>query len=349
MHNIFFKVKSFFLFFSLTFILSACAGEIVEFQAGDIKDDFCGIHLNYQYCKCAFHNEFCEEIAMNKKEAKKYVNQEYDRWVEKEKQNFATKCYSDNGIYDDDKCEYCQEGEKAVDGECVKKRGEDEELSDDNQGAGENGECKYDSDCDAICEGDTKWKMGCNARTNTCEKTFDTDCTANMENFGELSFSMICVNGECARDNESIRAKRDELKKLKENYSNELKDLNARRDDLKNVMLDANKNCLNGIADMTDVAIIEFAARVASITAGGIPDLASASVDYFNDAMNRLYGYTKSTPNGEQKLKPDEYIKLNCDLYNYFKTELSNSDIDVDEIIENAKEVDAELKALPVL
>ena len=45
-------------------------------------------------------------------------------------------------------------------------------------------------------------------------------------------------------------------------------------------MLDANKSCINGIADMTNLAIFEFSTRIASLMAGGLPDLASASLDY---------------------------------------------------------------------
>jgi len=56
-----------------------------------------------------------------------------------------------------------------------------------------------------------------------------------------------------------------------------------------------------------------------------------------------------SVPSGNEKLKPDEYIKLNCDLYDYFKTELAGSDSEVDEIVENARRADEVLKSLPVL
>lgn len=48
----------------------------------NIKDDFCGVHINYQYCKCAFHNEDYDNIKMSKSEAKTYVYAEYDKWIE---------------------------------------------------------------------------------------------------------------------------------------------------------------------------------------------------------------------------------------------------------------------------
>ena len=50
----------------------------------DIKDDFCGIHINFQYCKCAFHNKFCGNIGMTQSEAKNYVYSEYENWLEEQ-------------------------------------------------------------------------------------------------------------------------------------------------------------------------------------------------------------------------------------------------------------------------
>jgi len=62
------------LFLILGLALSGCSGK------GDIKNNFCGIHINFQYCKCAFHNEYCDSIGMSKSEAKTYVYSEYDKW-----------------------------------------------------------------------------------------------------------------------------------------------------------------------------------------------------------------------------------------------------------------------------
>lgn len=53
----------------------------------DIKDNFCGVHINYQYCKCAFHNEYCGNIGMSKSEAKKFVYSKYDVWKGKSSKN----------------------------------------------------------------------------------------------------------------------------------------------------------------------------------------------------------------------------------------------------------------------
>ncbi len=57
------------------FFLSGCDSE-----RKDIKDNFCGVHINFQYCKCAFHDEHCAAIKMDSEEAEDYVYEKYDEW-----------------------------------------------------------------------------------------------------------------------------------------------------------------------------------------------------------------------------------------------------------------------------
>ncbi len=342
-------------------ILSGCA-EKTSFSKGDIKDDFCGRFINAQYCKCAFHNKQCDAINMSKGDAKKHVNEKYEEWVEEELERFRDNCRAGNGVVNGENCIQCDIDKVAKNDKCVDDSSEGEEE--------EEGECKYDNECEAICEGNVKWKMGCNARTNTCEKTFDTDCSADIEKFGELSFPKICVAGECVQDMDNIQAIKAELTQEKQLWSNAVKDINKSRADITAAMMEVNKNCINGIADMTNLAIVEFSTRIASVLAGGIPDiaamtasaadkasgligehvknLAGAAVDYAGDALNRLYVYQQGEPaEEEKKLKPHEYIKLNCDLYEYFKGVLAESDTDLQTALNNATEADSLLKQLP--
>jgi uncharacterized Zn-binding protein involved in type VI secretion len=58
-----------------TTLISGCSGN------SDIKDNFCGIHIDYRYCKCAFHNEHCNSIGMSKSEAKELVYSQYEAWI----------------------------------------------------------------------------------------------------------------------------------------------------------------------------------------------------------------------------------------------------------------------------
>ncbi len=298
------KIKYAFLLLAIAFISSGCINK------SDVKDNFCGVHLNYQYCKCAFHGEYCDAVNMNKGEAKNYVYEKYDDWKNKDISSKTTE----------------QETEKNIEKE---------------------GECKYDSDCDNICEGDVMWKQGCNPRENECVKTFDTDCSADIEEFSDFKFPKICKSGECVRDQASINNQRNELETLQKEIINETKELNASRDGLRDAMLDANKNCLNGLADMTNVAIMEFATRVASVMAGGLPEIADVSVDYANDALNKLYGYLDNAePTEEKKLKPHEYIKLNCDLYHHFIKLQKVSDDELEKLLEEAQILEEQINSL---
>jgi len=344
------------------FLLSACA-------KGDIKNTYCGVHINYQYCKCAFHNEFCDSIGMSKSEAKKYVYGKYDEWKNGDNdKEFRDECRNDNGFVVGSSCVKCGYDEIVDGNKCVAVDEEEYEEETDNEK--KEGECKYDSDCDSICEGDTAWKMGCNARIDTCEKTFDNDCSADIEVFGNLDFPKVCGEGVCVRDTETIEGAKANLLAEKKIWSDTVKEINAVRLELNQAMLDANKNCLNGIADMTNLAIVEFASRVGNVLAGGIPDvaamtasaastasglltehvknLASAAVDYAGFGVEKLKAYQQGVPTAEnKKLKPHEYIKLNCDLYQYFKGVQAESDADLQMALDNANEVDRFLKELP--
>jgi len=48
-----------------------------------------------------------------------------------------------------------------------------------------------------------------------------------------------------------------------------------------------------------------------------------------------------------RELKPHEYIKLNCDLYQYFKGVQAESDADLQTVLDNANKVDQLLSELP--
>jgi|GEM_PF-1827489 len=352
----------------IPFFLSGCGGE--GFDKNDIKNSFCGVHLNYQYCKCAFHNEFCDAIGMSKGEAKDYVYDEYGKWKKGGLDDFKKKCVENNGFFIGNTCNKCNQNQVVRDNRCIDAEEVEEESDEEKSVTEEEGTCKYDSDCDAICEETVKWKMGCNARTDTCEKTFDTDCSADIETFGEQTFPKVCSVGECVRDEEGIQKVKSKLTQEKELWVDAGKQINAVRPEINNAMLDANKNCINGIADMTNVAIMEFATRVASVLAGGIPDiatmtasassevaelasenvknLAGAASDYAGEALNRLYNYQDGEPAEEaKKLAPHEYIKLNCDLYKYFNELQAESDRDLQTALDNANEADRLLKELP--
>jgi hypothetical protein len=45
-----------------------------------VKDDYCGSIINFQYCKCAFHNECCEEVGLSSGSAHQCVLTEFREW-----------------------------------------------------------------------------------------------------------------------------------------------------------------------------------------------------------------------------------------------------------------------------
>ena len=331
------------------FFLSGCSDK------SDIKNNFCGVNIDARYCKCAFHNEYCESLGMSKGEAKDHVYQKHEEWQNPDVEALQKKCNDKNGAFSGQTCFICDQGKTVVENICVSDDEIEEDVVEEEEVIEDDGEsqeatagvCKYDSDCPAMCEGDVMWKRGCNARTDTCENTFDTNCADNVESFGGTTFPQMCSAGACVRDASSIEAKRAELEQAKKDASNRVKEINAQRNDLQGLMLDANKNCINGIADMTNVAIVEFATRTASVMAGGFPDLASASVDYVNDAINKISALGGDATPQEQKLKPHEYIKLHCDLYDHFTLLLAATDTELEGALEDARLADDALSALP--
>lgn len=75
--------KTYFKFnFVILFVLLVTLLFTTACSTSNIKNDFCGIHINYQYCKCAFHNEYCGAVGMSKGEANLFVNAKYAEWLD---------------------------------------------------------------------------------------------------------------------------------------------------------------------------------------------------------------------------------------------------------------------------
>ena len=100
----------------------AYAGELVErYQIPDVKDDYCGIEINYQYCKCAFHDELCEEIGMDPSSANSYVLGEFREWNKKRIQAMGVQCLMNGGYWNKGNwsCTTCTEGDVLEGTKCV--------------------------------------------------------------------------------------------------------------------------------------------------------------------------------------------------------------------------------------
>lgn len=166
------------------------------------------------------------------------------------------------------------------------------------------GDCQYDSECPAICKGDVMWKQGCNPRKGECIDTFDTDCTSSVDTIAGFDFPQTCVAGECVRNDADIAAQKAELEALQSEISNNVKSLNGYRQEVNTQKLDANKKCLNALADVTNMLIIDSAMRLGGIVSSGISYIAkgtslvsSATTLTYQD--NELVGITTTSTNFE--------------------------------------------------
>ncbi len=105
-------------------ILSGCIdsrhfSKTERFNDPDIKNEFCGAVISFQYCKCAFHNDYCDEIGMSRPEADAYVESEYEKWRQGQLLTFKENCKNYGGIFVDDECNYCDEDFAVQDDKCV--------------------------------------------------------------------------------------------------------------------------------------------------------------------------------------------------------------------------------------
>ncbi len=191
----------------LPLVLSACFREKSVFEPGDMRKDFCGTHLNYQYCDCAFEGKFCAEVAQNQDEAKAYVEAEYGKWVQKESMAFAERCRKENGQMKKDKCVYCPETKVLRDGKCVRSTESESETAVSDTAK----ECVADDDCAAVCKGNLLSTMICDQEKGRCAPGPDKDCALDTRSYGETSFPMICQDGRCQDDIVLINAKKAEL------------------------------------------------------------------------------------------------------------------------------------------
>lgn len=198
-------------FVAITMGLTGCNKNVTKFKKGDIRDDFCGIHMGIGYCDCALDSEDCDKVHMTRTEAKEYVYGQYEKWSEGERKHFFDKCRRLPGVIKGKKCIACQEGEVARNNVCYLEADEAAEEEIDPSW-----ECRYNKDCSSECEGKMRWKQECNLDTHTCQRSLNTNCAVNIETIGGITFPNTCTAGECGRDVTAVEEKRVELEeKLK--------------------------------------------------------------------------------------------------------------------------------------
>lgn len=213
---------------------------------------------------------------------------------------------------------------------------EDEEEREEDKPEAEAKSCHYDSDCDPVCEGSIAWKQGCNPRTGKCEHTFERDCGKSSETFDIYTFRLVCENGECVRDTEAIQTKRQDLVNLRTAASNDLKALTAKKQTAQQVMMDANKNCINGLAEVTNKLIIDTGLSLAS-PAKKLADVAS---DVTNSLLDEMVDDSK-------RMSAEEFIAKNCQLYESLKKDIISMEAESERLQDEAKKITERINSLP--
>lgn len=184
------------------------------------------------------------------------------------------------------------------------------------------GECRFDSDCSSLCEGSMFWKRGCDARTNMCVKTFDTDCGAQTTDFGSYRFPQLCAATGCTNDTASIHAEKEELVALANNYSYAMQRTTELR-------LLANKNCPNGLAEVTNSLIIDTA-----VTSSSLP---TSVVSVYSDTTKQAIQTIGDAANPSGQMSAEEFISLNCNSMRALDTDFALISKKRDKAMEDAQ------------
>lgn len=196
-----------FIIVPMVFFLAGCGtlpdgvGSSEDFEKPSIKDAFCGINIDYQYCKCAFHGQFCKEINMSRKEANAYVQEQYEQWLTGKRSEFSTNCTTNNGYMDKDTCRFCEQGFTATKDACVP--GEPQQVADEETSYDEGvvlPEGPYNEDCTLQQEQfDQDWK-----------KYSDIDnAIAPEDRSYEAKQALVATNSMIAKLVESFEVQRD--------------------------------------------------------------------------------------------------------------------------------------------
>lgn len=105
----------------ITISLVSARESVEKYQRPDVRDDFCGVHMNYQYCKCAFHDDYCEAVNMKSYDARIYVMREYNAWWKEQAESWGRSCIANDGIWNRPSlsCITCDVGFQKEQGRCV--------------------------------------------------------------------------------------------------------------------------------------------------------------------------------------------------------------------------------------
>lgn len=159
------------------------------------------------------------------------------------------------------------------------------------------GECRFDSDCSSICDGNVFWKRGCDPQSDTCVKTFETDCSVKTTDIGNYSFPMLCTVTGCIDDTSAIHAQKEDLIAQVNTYTAAMQQTTTLRQI-------ASRNCINGLAEVTNKLIIDTAVSFSS--------LPTNMVAIYSDTTKQAIDTIGSAAGGSNTMSAEEFISLNC-------------------------------------
>ncbi len=95
-----------------------------KYKVPDVKEDYCGVEIPFQNCKCAFHNKYCDDaIKKDSWQSRIYVMNKFNSWVEGLIYDFGKRCILQGGSWNKPSltCTYLDEKEKLDDRTIVEK------------------------------------------------------------------------------------------------------------------------------------------------------------------------------------------------------------------------------------
>jgi len=95
--------------------------EVNRYVVPNVKDDYCGAHINFQFCRCAFHDEYCTDVGMDQDGAHGHVLSAFREWNRERIQKMGESCLKNGGYWNKGQwsCAICTEGDVLNGSSCV--------------------------------------------------------------------------------------------------------------------------------------------------------------------------------------------------------------------------------------
>lgn len=192
---------------------------VEEFKTPSIKDDFCGVVMDFRYCKCAFHGDYCKEINLSKKQANAEINKRFDEWTKEKIASWGEACTAVGGAFraEEAECAYCESGYRAEEGVCeetdnssdVKPLAVDKDIFDK--------ECKLVAD---IFDRDWKKYSDIDSRIDYADRSFEAKKVLDSD---EEMITLMVEGFALERDNEVDKGARADLEEYKKALTQNIK------------------------------------------------------------------------------------------------------------------------------